>query len=206
MPKAQIRVANMRASVPDNPTNLIVNTCSNSKEAWSSDLSPFLLGPCEVYDERSKPYAALNMENAWQFSKTYLKHLDSNSNPSPEYWKWAKTGWDDPKAHRYPMGRGARPQYSYWKGQKLAYVAARKNIYGPLYLKAVRQTAGYKKLVNLLETHEGIIYLRDFDGYDEIEKGMTLSQVLNNPMRKAGHSFFIKMSLLDDPALKELHF
>ena len=41
-----------------------INTTSKSNN-WSKGLSPFFLGPCELYDS----YKALNVENAWQYNK-----------------------------------------------------------------------------------------------------------------------------------------
>lgn len=215
MPKAEIRVVSMRAPVTKTGVNFfdgnqIVNTCSNSKEAWSSDLSPFLLGPCYAQDEWGDPYTSMNFENLWQYSKVYaavkgkiVEHLDINSNPSKVWWKWAKEGWSNMRAVRFPMGRGARPQYSYWRKQKLSYVAARKAIYAPQYADLVTKTKGFAYLKQLVEANEGTIFLRDFDGYDEVEKNMTLTQVLNNPNRKMGHAFVLKMLLTEDAAIQQ---
>jgi hypothetical protein len=35
------------------------------------------------------------------------------------------------------MGRGAKPEYSLWDGERLDYIEARKRIYAPLYARAV---------------------------------------------------------------------
>lgn len=203
---ADIRVVAMRASVVEKPENIIVNTCSNSKESWSSDFSPFLLGPCNI-PSRNAPagfsgLVARNMENAWQYSKLYEKHA-KDGNPTEEWELWARSGWENPKAVRYPMGKGAVPLCSVWGNQKLGYIDARKQIYGPLYRDLVVKTPGFKQLVQLHNSHPGTIYLRDFDGYDEVEKEMTLTEVLNFPRRKMGHAFVLKMLLLADPALEQ---
>lgn len=71
------------------------------------------------------------MENAWQYAKVYKQHTH-NGAPTSDYWDWARAGWSNPSAVRFPMGRGAKPEYSLWDGQRLGYIEARKKIYAPL--------------------------------------------------------------------------
>ena len=92
------------------------------------------------------------------------------------------------------MGRGAVPEFSWWDGEKLGYIAARKRIYAPIYAQFVRETDAYKRLVELHATGNPLI-LRDFDAYDHIEGGVSLAQVINNPKRKCGHAFVLAMML-----------
>lgn len=191
----KVRVVQMRQKVSE---GIVVNACSNTAVGWQKDLSPFLIGPCNI----PGGYTSLNMENAWQFSKVYKKHLDENGDPSHDWWSWSTKGWSDSKAHRYPMGRGAVPEYSYWNGKKLGYIDARKHIYAPLYKAAVEKTEGYQHLKELYKTSDQLV-IRDFDGYDYLKKGMTLTEVLNEPKKKMGHAFVLAMMLMDDPALKE---
>ena len=168
----------------------IINTTSCSKETWTRGLSPFYLGPVPLYDLR----VARNMENAYQYTKVYAKHVGSDGEPNDEYWKWAEEGWRARRARRYPMGKGATPEYSYWRGEKLGYTDARRKIYFPLYANAVRRTAAFKKLRNMyLENKE--IYLWDFDGYDHVELGIALKDVINIEERKMGHAFVLAMLL-----------
>lgn len=188
---ATIRVVGMYTKVTEGRS---VDTTSRSG-LWSG-LSPFLLGPCDLHDGRTSQ----THENAWQYAKVYQIHTDENGEPTPEYWKWAEAGWANPKAVRYPMGRGAIPLYSLWKGHKLGYVEARKAIYAPLFRTAVENTDAYKALRELYNTEE-LIVLRDYDGYDY--SNTTLTAVLNNPRRKMGHSFVLAMMLTNDPALSE---
>lgn len=166
-----------------------VNTTSRSRD-WSQGLSPFYLGPVELYNG----YGALNVENAWQFSKVYPDQVDKDGNPTAEYFKWAINGWKDRFAHRYPRGKGAKPLYSYWKGEKLPYVEARKRIYAPLYARAVEVTPAYEKL-KMLYAEKGELWLWDFDGYDHRALGMTYEEVLNHPRKKMGHAFVLAMML-----------
>jgi len=72
-----------------------------------SMMSPFKLGPVNLYDD----YISQNVENAWQYSKVYKQHDDNG--PTQEYWSWAISGWNKQWADRYPMEKGAIPEYSY---------------------------------------------------------------------------------------------
>ena len=47
------------------------------------------------------------------------------------------------------MGKGKIPLYSWWKGQKLDYINARKQIYVPLYSQ-VADTHTFLRLNNLV--------------------------------------------------------
>lgn len=194
---ANIRVTGMYTKV-NFPNQVIVNACSNSSTIWQSDLSPFKIGPCQLYDGRTSK----NMENAWQYSKVYPHHANFEGTPTDDYWKWAEEGWNNPRGVRYPMGKGAKPLHSWWNGVAYGYVNARKVIYGPLYMKAVQQTEGFKKLEELYQNHNSTLVLRDYDGYDHVELGMSLDSVVNLSTRKMGHAFVLAMLLLQDPALK----
>lgn len=199
---ADIRVVNMRQKVSFN-NMIIVNPCSNSNSDWQSDLSPFIIGPCKLYNGLT----ALNMENAWQYSKVYKDHINpSDGLPTADYFRWAEEGWANPRAVRYPRGRGAKPEYSFWDGHKYGYIDARKQIYGPLYARAVLKRPGWQKLKDLYENHQGTLVIRDFDGYDHVALGMTLSDVVHLPRRKMGHAFVLAMLLLKDQALTLFNF
>lgn len=168
---------------------IFINTTSHSKN-WTRAFSPFLLGPCELYGGLKSH----NVENAWQFCKVYKEHIDENGNPTEGYWKWAQEGWSSKRGIRYPMGKGAKPEYSFWDGYKLNYIEARKIIYVPLYYKAVKDTDAYKKLKELYKEGK-LLYLWDFDGYDNEELGMSLIDVLNCPDKTMGHAFVLARML-----------
>lgn len=171
-----------------------------STVAQNSGLSPFVIGPCTLWGG----HVSRNMENAWQFSKVYPSQL-ADGEPSDAWLRWAMAGWKDSRAHRYPMGKGARPAYSYWDGQHLGYIDARKVIYGPLYAEAVKGTDDWKQLWrNFVDGEYDTIVLRDFDAYDHSALGMSLTDVLNCPSRKMGHAFVLAMLLADDPALNQV--
>jgi len=197
---ATIRVVQMRQKVPEQNQDgcMVVNTCSNSGN-WSTDLSPFILGPCNLYGG----LISKTMENAWQYSKVYQRHLDDNGDPNPEWHEWSAQGWANSSAVRYPMGKGAKPEYSWWAGLKLGYVDARKAIYAPLYAEAVQKTAGWQTLRKIYEGFD-LLVLRDYDGWDYTKKNMTLSQVLNFQGKIMGHACVLAMLLQNDPALGEL--
>lgn len=116
----RLRVFALRRPKPAGYT--MVNTTSTA----NSGLSPFNVGPISLYGGR----VAANLENAWQFAKVYLCHTDPvTGDPTEAYWKWAEAGWANSKAQRFPMGRGAKPQYSWWDGRRMGYIEARKVIY-----------------------------------------------------------------------------
>lgn len=168
----------------------IIDTTSRSKKLWTAQLSPFYLGPVSLYHGE----ISQNVENGWQYSKVYACHLDDNGNPTRDYWTWARTGWRKKRADRYPMGKGAVPEYSYWRGEKLDYIDARKKIYFPLYAGTVKKTHAFNVLKNRYLQGEDL-YLWDFDGYDYIKEGIPLKAVIDNPEKKMGHAFVLAMLL-----------
>jgi hypothetical protein len=183
---------------------LVVSTVSNSKTRWERDLSPFIIGPCELYDG----YVSQNMENAWQFSKLYKVHAANiqdyppRATPTDDYWEWANVGWSNFKAIRYPMGKGAKPICSWWDGVAFSYIAARKAIYGPLYAEAVQKTGGWRTL-NDLYHHLDELILLDYDAYDHRVLGYDLKAVLECPTRKMVHAFVLMALLTGDKVLKD---
>lgn len=172
----------------------IVWTVSASSEDWQRELSPFYLGPVPLYGGRT----ARCMENAWQYAKVYASMATDDGEPTEAYWKWAQDGWSRP-AVRYPMGKGAKPLYLLWAGQRLDYLQARRQVYWTLYRDAVRLTAGFAKLQSLHQ--QGPVSLFDFDGYCHQSRAMSLTDVtlaLNRPM---GHAFVLKSMLLGGPEI-----
>jgi len=204
----QIRVIGPK----DRPSKgeFLVDTTSRAKKGGTDTwrLSPFYLGPCKLY----WGLKAVRMENAWQFSKVYTHQIvhevgsaiDGSTDGDyicESYFEWALKGFQDTWAHRYPMGKGARPKFSYWAGHRLDYIKARKAIYVPLYANAVKSTPVYKRLV-AAHAEGKELTLWDYDGYDYGKLGMTLREVLDNPKRKMGHAFVLAM-MLEEPGLVE---
>jgi len=165
-----------------------IDVTSHANDVFRS-CSPFFVGPVSLYDG----HMAKNVENAWQYSKVYREFLDDQGDPSPAYFEWAERGWDDFIAHRRPMGHKV-PAYSFWDGQKLDYISARKRIYIPLYSKAVVKTEGYQALKQLYDAGEPLCLL-DFDAYDYKTLGYSADDVINEPTRSMGHSFVLKFLL-----------
>ena len=169
-----------------------VDVTSNS--GFWSDLSPFLLPAVR--------YGALVFENLWQYSKVYKKFImPIDGYPDASWDKWRLDGYANSRAVRYPMGKGAKPEYLLWGGEKLSYVEARKKVYAPIYAELVSQTRGYGILKSLYESlladADSVepLVLRDFDAYDHIAMGRSLRDVINDPDRKCGHGFVLAMML-----------
>lgn len=196
MPKPICRVMVLPLWQAKNAPGVVISTVCKD----TPDLSPFTLGPCDLYEG----YTSFNMENAWQYSKVYKPFVDKHNEPTQYYFDWAIAGWNDRRANRYPMGKGIKPLYSLWKGERLDYVTARKVIYGPLYVEQVTKSFTYKKLLQMYKT-ERVITLLDYDAYDHRALGMTLTDVINNPTKKMGHAFILAMLLTNDKALNELY-
>ncbi len=166
---------------------VVVDTTSNSGDF--RDLSPFVLP--------APP--AKNFENLWQFSKVYKNYImPIDGYPDASWYKWRDAGYANPRAVRYPMGKGAIPEYSLWNDERLGYIEARKQIYAVEYSSNVRWTNGYQKLMDTYaeccQTNKELILL-DFDAYDHIVLKMSLIDVINNPSRKMGHAFVLIMML-----------
>lgn len=189
----------------DNPYRNSVTIDTTSHSETNKDLSPFYLGPVTTY---VPGVMAANVENYWQYSKVYpqhayqpgdfLKWLDPLAwQPADSYYSWRDDGWRRQRAVRYPMGKGAKPLYSLYRGSKLGYVDARKKIYIPAYAECVLKTRSYRLMYEyMLAPSSGMdLVLRDFDGYDYEAMGMTLRDVVNNPKKTMGHAFVIAMLL-----------
>lgn len=155
------------------------------------DLSPFYLGPYGWFDPMLNNHmSARNMENLWQYSKVYPEHTTSDGGLLNEWFAWSQKGYNTQKANRYPLGKGRKPLYSYWKGELLDYISAREKIYIPAYAALVIRTKSYAQLYKWIIEGYGII-LRDFDGYDHKALGMSLNDVINNTNKPMGHAFVL---------------
>jgi hypothetical protein len=192
---SKIRILPISTPLNQAQKEFAVNATSRGT-GWERGLSPFFVGPIPLLNGE----VATNLENAWQFSKAYREHVSPSGTILPAYWEWARKGWADNHAHRYPMGRGAVPLFALGKDEndRLDYIQSRKRLYGPLYLEAVKKTEAYAQLETLWnaaqENGQDLIIL-DFDAYDHHALGMSLQDVVNNPRRKAGHGFFLAMNL-----------
>ena len=162
---------------------VVIDTTSSSGDY--KELSPFILP--------APP--AKNFENLWQFSKVYKKNImPIDGYPDASWYKWRDAGYANPRAVRYPMGKGAIPEYSLWDNERLGYIEARKRIYAPEYAKNVVSTNSYKRLLGTYQSRDDLILL-DYDAYDHQALGMSLKDVINNPNKKMGHAFVLIMML-----------
>lgn len=168
----------------------VVNTTSRSGD-WGRGLSPFFLGPVRLYGD----YFSQNVENAWQYSKVYVEYTDENNEPNQSYFEWAQKGWSKRVADRYPKGRGAKPLYSLWDGEKLGYTAARRKIYLPIYSNAVRNTPAFGNLTEAFESSD-ILVLQDFDAHNINVMKYDIDKLIDNENIKFGHGYVLAMMLL----------
>ena len=137
-----------------------------------------------------------NLENGWQGSKVYTCELsdpsDNMSDPNIEFFETRKKLWADKKGHRRKQfGKKTNrniPCYSWWKGEKLSYVDARKKIYCPIYSQLVQQTDSYQKLKQLVDDGTNIQIL-DYDGFDFEDE--SLKDIVNDPNRVFGHGLVL---------------
>lgn len=162
-----------------------------------SPLSPFLIGGTHASDnDSSKPGVWFhNFENMWQYSKVYraLGHLGENGMPSEDWYTWRDLGAAKTEAVRYPAGRGAKPEYLFWQGQKLSYLVARKLVYIPKYIGCIRENASaYQTLNDLYKIlkRDNKLILRDFDCYP-VRGPYDWQAMLDDPYKKFGHGLVL---------------
>ena len=163
---------------------------TTSSSGTYRELSPFILGPIKAFAGNE----AQNFENFWQYHKVYKRHVGQDGEPTLDWYEWHHNGFSNPRAVRYPMGKGAIPEYSFWHGKHLGYIEARKIIYASIYAEYVTKTDSFKEIERLYNSGVPLI-LRDYDAYDHIKIGMSLKDVINNPNRKCGHAFVLAMIL-----------
>lgn len=205
-----------------------VNTSSQSKN-WGKNLSPFIAGPVDLYDGTQffTPKAVCDLkdaisdsihipfknaipghvsqciENAWQYCKVYGEMTDENGEPTAEYWEWAQEGWANPKAKRFPLGKGCKPSYSLWAGKHLGYMDARLTIYCTLYAKAMEGNPWFEKLKQMTLSNSELI-LSDPDAPDFSEdSSKTLKEVLFDTSKPLSHSVVLAMLLCEVPVWEE---
>lgn len=166
-------------------------------------LSPFYLGPITYECPHYGQLSCLRFENLWQYCKVYTEHTvtigDGRYTAEPQishlYYEWRNRGFSNPRAVRYPMGKGNKPLFSLWGMQRLSYIEARLKIYIPYYAALVQRTQSYALLYKWYVEEKRDLVLRDFDVYDYQAQGMTLKDAAHNPKKSMGHSFILKMML-----------
>lgn len=191
------------------------------------------------------------IENKWQFSKLYRtipaskqhysrfdhriiwewpaeKHVHSTGEISSKYYEWREAGFKAPDAIRYPVGKGYTQNCICSiddEGNQLDYVEARKAIYVPLYIAAVKKAPQYQALVKTLQAGQKLLisevdgphqnsmkyYMDKYGVSDEfiIDDSMqcTIENVrimLNDTMHSFGHGYCLAMALMGDEACKKI--
>lgn len=176
---------NLHILGPRDPTpsdGVIVNTTSRSKD-FGRAFSPMInQGPIELAGLCSH-----NVENMWQATKCYKEYVEK-----PQEWlAWRNKLLADRFAHRYPMGKGKKPEFSYLSKEygKLSYTQARKVIYIPAYQQKLERycTRQVHSIIDMLTVSN--IYLWDFDGRVTEE---SFDEIVNNQDAKCGHAFVLK--------------
>ncbi|KAL9647411.1 hypothetical protein ABK040_006774 [Willaertia magna] len=173
---------------PTTPGFKNINCCSSARGIFKG-LSPMLLGPLTYEYESEGTFKITNLENMWQFSKVFPGEEDEKTGqPNTDFFKRRKEGWKDKKPHRH-VKKGVKPLYAWWKGEKLSYFEARKNIYCKYYAMKIVETEAYKKLVEMLKDGYNIQIL-GYDGYDYLKEGKTLKDCFSDP-RPFGHELVL---------------
>jgi hypothetical protein len=172
-----------------------INTTSRGDVAYWRGLSPFFLGPISLPCGRH----SINVENAWQYSKVYPEHDDGNE-PTQEWYEWSAGGFSNPRAQRYPMGRDARPAYTWFQGHKLGYVEAKLHVYTWMYATSVAKTVQWEALQASYQAYPRTQFypLVDFDAHHyarAYRDGRTWRQIMSNPELKFGHGMVLAAML-----------
>lgn len=175
-----IYILGPRDKIPEK--SVFINTTSRSTD-FGKIFSPMICqGPLELAGLKSH-----NVENFWQGTKVYAEHLDK-----PKEWiKWRDSLLADRHAHRYPMGKDKKPEFSYLdaKSGRLSYVQARRQIYVPIYVQKLERycTRAINSVVDMLTVTD--VSFWDFDGRVTNE---SFNEILDNQYAKCGHSFVLK--------------
>lgn len=171
-----------------------------SASAKWRELSPMVLGPIHVRDVDGI-HVSSNIENAWQFSKVYPNELSEDDTITKSYFTARTKGFNDGKAHRHKFKKvgGVRPvpKFLYWNGKRYDYFSSRVNVYIPMYIHMVTQTAEYTELKKMVANGTKLL-LVGYDGYDYVAEGKTLRDCLLDLSRPFGHEHVLAGLLTDN--------
>ncbi len=158
------------------------------------------------------PQLISNVENLWQYSKVWPGDEDPKTKAlGREFFSRRSLGWHKKKADRYPLKRPQDPKsksnppfkatsgpnksvplYSYWFGERLTYLEARKKIYCPIYERMVRKTDAYKELERLVLSGQNVLLI----GYDGYARGSrTWKECFEDCSRPFGHEMVLACML-----------
>jgi hypothetical protein len=216
------------ASAPDDSfvTIPVWSGGRSSKQVDGKKLSPFVLGPVEADASNHDAPACKSFENFWQFSKVYAKtqkqkqknwtqiaeqhaalSSGENEEPFPAYFRWRDRGFRSSQAIRRPNGtiaKGGKPLYTLYRGKRLGYIDARKQLYQPIYQRLARSTAEYGKLLRLMRDGQNVLLIEP-DGPDvrsypegrEMSEPL-LAELIDDERHIYGHGFALASALLED--------
>jgi hypothetical protein len=168
-----------------------INCTSRGNDRWK-ELSPFMNRSVT----NPEGIVSHNMENLWQFSKVYKSHLDENGSIKMDYFRWRLKGFNSKFAQRYPMGKGAKPEFLLWGDDRLSYIQARESVYFPKYAESIQGSEVFNDLVKIYRSGANLA-IRDFDVYRFDPTKTTIEDIIKNPNKKAGHGFVLYKMLRD---------
>eukprot|EP01080_Neovahlkampfia_damariscottae_P009052 gene9052-1149_t len=209
---------------------IVLPIISRGKKPYNQ-LSPFFLGP---YKDEHSGLTCEIFENLWQFSKVYEKiskhqvkkkidgvqktlwkqqeefHAKKNSKDEweikKEWFEWRKKGFECKYPLRHPNGtsKNGLPIFSYFNGEFLSYIDARKKIYLPIYKELVRKETVYSDIFEQVKKGQNILLI-DVDGpsVEKYPNGIEMSlkkihEFIENPKLIFGHGFACACALLED--------
>lgn len=173
--------------------------------------------PIEVYPHFTLRGKAQYL--SWKYEREE-KHIDEEGEVTPEYWVWRQSIFDCKKPIRYPNSHKRRStcKFSLWLNEdgtteKLDYLSARKRIYCAEYIRLIRTTQSYMKILEHVEHGQNICIFEvdvpaktkrglhgkyvDNDGYCHVTKER-LANLLNDTSEPFGHGLCIAKALLED--------
>jgi hypothetical protein len=216
-----------------------------TKSSAYGDLSPYMLKDpqdrivenvwqaSKVYEE--VPEVACKASRyedriIWSHGREVHAVWDAESNfyrVTKQYLAWRRKLMNCQDAVRYPVGYGDRHKCVFAMGEKpdgsidttpLTYIEARKRIYVPVYVEAVRRCPTFAKLKARVEAGENLLiievdgpheedlahYIQEYDVPNNfIVRGTllgtseNLSMMLNDPKHPYGHGYCLAAALLD---------
>lgn len=170
------------------------------------------------------PYSSGQRQIVWEWPAE--NHIDDDGNFTEEFWKWRLTGKNHKQPVRNPVGWKHLKEciFSLEKdgpisesNPKLDYIEARKKIYVPQYLSAVKTHDLFHELKNRLNNGENLLiveidgphqesldYYKDkynvSDDFIQLHSmqatAHNLAIMLNDPKHPFGHGYCLALALM----------
>lgn len=186
-----------KTAIPMIPGYLSINVCSSSK-TWTKGLSPTRCGSVTHqeldWDNTPLPVASC-VENLWQFCKVWPFDLDDNT-LKKSYFKRKREGFLNPRGVRHPVksvDKTIKPISTYYRGEFLSWIPARKKFYCPVYESSVIRTGAYQELEKLHQNGYNLLIL-DYDGY----KTKDFTKAIHNEKKPFGHGHVLCCMLMNN--------